>query len=106
MASKVRDEVVQMDYLSDLIDYCESPIFTNSIESFKKKHASKFSYLNEAKRSDEDQPLELYETFLEYQALVDGLIKAFGVKHDVDESQLFRNCQEVGKWYCTTSFLG
>ena len=100
MESKWREseeEVVAEDVLTSLIEFCDSPSFIAKIEAFREEHCGSFSRFDEEKQPDENQPVELYEFFIAYQALIEKLLAQFSDNSGISEKRIIRNCRDVGK---------
>ena len=93
MESKVEEEIVGINVLSNLIEYIESKEFKSSIELFKSKFADDFVELSESKTPDLiEQSIEFTEIFMKFEKLLDGLFDEFAQKNKVDVQIIYQNC--------------
>lgn len=92
-------ELVSEDLLPIAIDFCSSTKFLDAIESFKRRHSSKFEQGVEGKSGEVVEiPHEWHSLFMEYQEVVDDLLEQLAAQQGFTTKALYRCCQDAGKF--------
>jgi hypothetical protein len=92
------EEVPRVDIFNDVVAFCESPKFTQEIERFQQRHLHMFaSRAYDSKYPEEDQPVEYYELFKDYQSLIDNLLTDFAAEKGTNARGFYQNCIDVGE---------
>ena len=70
---RLSEIAIHTKYMDRLEDYFSSPTYTTAIGDFTAKHASVFE--NGFRLSTEEQPLEYYDVFMKYNAMIESLLE-------------------------------
>lgn len=91
-----KEELVCVDMLEAAMQFCCSPEFQQSIESFEMKNTEYFDIISESKcPEEEEQTCEHYFVFQQFQDLIDKLLSNLARDYKTTPIVLFESCRDA-----------